>query len=437
VANINRLEGEARRGPRVSRSARRGPAAALAHPQFRLLFIGTTLSMLAFGMMQVVQGVVAFDLTGRNSAVGLVSFGSGIAMLILSPIGGTLSDRISKKRLLTGTQVVIGATFAVVALLIATGWITIALLACSTLVLGCMFAIMSPTRQAWVADLLDGPDLAHGVALQQLTQNATRIVGPLIAGALIAAEAVGTAGTYVTMALLFAGVVVVLALMAPSPPRHRATRTSVTADLVEGFRYIWRAPGVRLDALMFVGVVLSAFTYATLMPGYLVHALGRPANQVGLLFGAAAAGGVAATLVLTALPLRHPSAAMLGSGGALAASLALLVIVPNFVAALLVAALIGASSSGFQMLNNVNLMRQADPAYLGRVMATTLMAYGLSAIFAYPIGTLADWVGERGALATLAGACALVIAMGAPYSLRMTPRPGLLRLDESKRTSSG
>jgi hypothetical protein len=270
-----------------------------------------------------------------------------------------------------------------------------------------------------------------------LTQNATRIVGPLIAGALIAAEAVGTAGTYVTMALLFAGVVVALALMAPSPPRHRATRTSVTADLVEGFRYIWRAPGVRLDALMFVGVVLSAFTYATLMPGYLVHALGRPANQVGLLFGAAAAGGVAATLVLTALPLRHPSAAMLGSGGALAASLALLVIVPNFATALPVTALIGASSSAFQMLNNVNLMRQADPAYLGRVMATTLMAYGLSAIFAFPIGTLADLVGERGALATLAGACALVIAMGAPYSLRMTPRPGLLRSDESKGTSSG
>src|SRR5712692_4325557 len=97
----------------LERDARRGPAAALAYPQFRLLFIGTTLSMLAFGMMQVVQGVVAFDLTGRNGAVGLVYPGQGIAMLMLSPLGGTLSDRISKRRLLTGTQIVMGATFVV------------------------------------------------------------------------------------------------------------------------------------------------------------------------------------------------------------------------------------------------------------------------------------------------------------------------------------
>jgi MFS family permease len=413
VANVDRLERDARRGPRSSTAARRGPAAVLAYPQFRLLCIGTTLSMLAFGMMQVVQGVVAFDLTGRNGAVGLVSLGQGIAMLTLSPIGGTLSDRISKKRLLTWTQFVIGVTFAVVAVLIATNWITIQLLACATLVMGCMFAVMSPTRQAWTADLLDGADLAHGVALQQLIQNGTRIIGPLIAGALIATDGVGTAGTYFSMALLFAGVVVVLAMMAPSPPRQRVTRTSVSADLAAGFRYIWGAPVVRLYALTFVGVVLSAFTYSTLMPGYLVHALGHPANQVGLLFGAAAAGGVAVTLLLTALPLRNPSAAMLGAGGALAASLALLAVVPDFPTALLVAPLIGASSSAFQMLNNVNLMRKADPAFLGRVMATTLMAYGLQSIFAYPIGTLADRVGERGAFGMLAGACALVIVVGA------------------------
>src|SRR5689334_7531938 len=95
-----------------------GPFAVLGNVQFRLLFIGTTLSMLAFGMMQVVQGVVAFNLTGKNSAVGIVFLGQGLSMLFLSPVGGTLSDRVSKKRLLSSVQFVIGALFGLVAVLV-------------------------------------------------------------------------------------------------------------------------------------------------------------------------------------------------------------------------------------------------------------------------------------------------------------------------------
>lgn len=403
-------------------AARNGSAlAVLGNAQYRLLFIGTTLTMLAFGMMQVAQGVVAFELTGKNSAVGFVFLGQGISMLLLSPLGGALSDRISKKRLLTASQFMIGAIFAVIALLIASGLITIILLAAATLVLGCMYSLMGPSRQAWVGDLLDGPDLARGVALQQLMMNTTRIVGPLLAGVLIAAEPIGTAGTYAAMAGLFAGVVVVLALMAPTPPRPRKTRTSVKADLTAGFAYLWRAADVRLLALVFVGVVLSGFSYQTIMPGYLEHTLGHPASHLGLLFGAAAAGGIVATLVLAARRVQNPAAAMLGFGGALAATLALLAVAPGFSAALIVAALVGASSSGFQMLNNVNLMERTDPAYLGRVMAVTMMAFGLNSIVAYPIGAVADRVGERATLAGLAVACLLVVAAGA-LAIRTTPK---------------
>src|SRR5262245_20409548 len=139
---------------------RQNPFRVLSDSQFRLLFFGTTLSMLAFGMMQVVQGVVAFNLTGKNGAVGFVVFGQGIAMLVLSPIGGTLSDRVSKKKLLTGAQFIIGLMYAAVGLLVATDLITLLFLAGASLVLGCMFSMMGPTRQAWIGDILDGPDLS-------------------------------------------------------------------------------------------------------------------------------------------------------------------------------------------------------------------------------------------------------------------------------------
>jgi MFS family permease len=399
----------------------RTPLSVLGNAQYRLLFAGTTLTMLAFGMMQVAQGVVAFELTGQNRAVGFVYLGQGIAMLALSPIGGTLSDRLSKKRLLTGSQFVIGAMFGLIALLIAGGLITIELLAGATLVLGCMYALMGPARQAWIADLLEGPDLARGVALQQLMMNLTRIVGPLLAGVLIAADSVGTAGTYGVMAALFAGVVVVLALMAPTPPRRRTAPTSVTADLSAGFAYAWRTAEVRLLALVFVGVVLSAFSYQTIMPGYLEHALGRPVSQLGLLFGATATGGIVVTLGMAARRVRNPAAVMLLCGGALAVGLALLAFAPSFAVALVVAALVGASSSGFQMLNNVTLMERTNPRYLGRVMAVTMMAFGLNAIVAYPIGAIADRVGERATLAGLSVACLLVVTAGT-LALRAAPK---------------
>lgn len=402
-------------------SGGQNPLGVLRHGQYRLLFIGTALSMLAFGMMQVVQGVVAFQLTGRNGAVGFVYLGQGLSMLLLSPLGGTLSDRVSKKRLLSTVQFVIGAMFGLVAVLIAADRLTIMLLAGVGLVLGCMYSVMGPTRQAWVGDLLDGPDLARGVALQQLMMNTTRIVGPLLAGALIAAEPIGPAGTYFAMAGLFAGVVLVLAAMAPTPPRPRATETSVWVDISQGFRYMGRTPDVRLLALVFAGVVLSGFSYQTIMPGYIKNALGHPASHLGLLFGATAGGGIVATLVLAARRVPNPAVIMLVFGGTLAVSLVVLATAPTFEAALPVVALVGAASSGFQMLNNVNLMERTDPRYFGRVMAVTMMAFGVNSIVAYPVGALADGIGERATLLGLACACLSVVAAGA-LAMRSAPQ---------------
>lgn len=393
-----------------------GPFAVLGHSQFRLLFIGTTLAMLAFGMMQVAQGVVAFNLTGKNSAVGFVFLGQGISMLILSPLGGTLSDRVSKKKLLTGAQFVIGAMFALIAVLIATGVITILILAGASLVLGCMYAMMGPTRQAWVGDLLSGPELARGVALQQLMMNTTRIAGPLIAGLLIATQGIGTAGTYAAMAILFAGVVLVLLRMAPSPPRVRENPTSVRMDLGEGFGYVWRTSEVRSLAIVFVGVVLTGFTYQAIMPGYLENSLGQPASYLGVLYGATAIGGIIVTLVLAARPPENATKPMVVFGLGMAASLALLGVSPTFMSALGVAAFVGASSSGFQMLNNISLMRASDPKYFGRVMAVTMMAFGVNSIVSYPVGLTADEIGERATLVLLGAGCFLVVVAGAIFS---------------------
>jgi MFS family permease len=330
-------------------------------------------------------------------------------MLFLSPWAAPFRTA-SRRSGWTGAQFAIGTMFALIAVAIVTGWINIYLLAGATLVLGVMYAVMGPTRQAWVGDLLEGPALAHGVALQQLMMNATRIVGPLLAGALIAAESMGTAGAYFTMAALFGGVVLILAMMEPSPPRPRAEATSVKADLTEGFWYIWHArhPPARSGVRGHRAQRLLLHDPHAGLPREHAGAPGKPpwaAARVGR-------GGRHPCHARWPRQPSNPTLVMLGFGAALAGSLAILAIAPNFGLALAAGAMVGVCSSGFQMLNNVNLMERCDPVYFGRVMAVTMMAFGVNSIFAYPVGIVADQVGERATLLGLAVLCMGVVALG-------------------------
>ena len=384
---------------------------ALENRNFRLLFFGTLFAQLTFGMKNVVQGIVAFDLTGKNSSVGLVALGTGVTMVVFGPVGGALGDRLSKRKLLLISQTTIGVIFAAVGLLIVTGQITIWLLVLSTLFLGSAFAIMGPTRQAWIGELLSGPHLVNGIALQQIAMNGTRVVGPFLVGALVAISFINAGGTYLFMSGAFAVVVGMLWLMPTSAPSQPSGR-SVMGDLVEGARYIWRTPELRLLAMLFVGTVMTAFSYQTLLPGFLNHELHRPSKDLGLFYGAAAVGGLVVTLFLAGNAKRSTWSLMFVVGALLGLSLLGLAAAPNVALALTAMVGVGAFSSAFQLLNNVNLMRLCAPEFYGRVMSVTMMSFGLSSIASYPIGVLADRVGERASLVGCACGALIVVVSG-------------------------
>src|SRR5437016_13100255 len=241
---------------------------ALSHRDFRILWIGAVFAQLSFSMQPVAQGVVAFDLTSKNSAVGFVSLGMGISMVTLGPVGGVLADRLSKRKLLFFSQTVIGVMFGVIGTLILTDTVTIVLLMLSTLTMGTMFPIMGPPRQAWTGDMLKGPTLGNGVALNQMAMNGTRLVGPFLAGGLIALPWVDVGGTYLFMALNYA-LVVVLLFFSPPTTRSEPTGRSVSGDLTAGIRYIWQTPDLRLLTAAFAGIAMAGLSYQVLMPGLL------------------------------------------------------------------------------------------------------------------------------------------------------------------------
>ena len=385
--------------------------ASLEHGHYRLLWFGTSLAFLAFMMQFVLQSIVAFDLTGKNSAVGLVGVGMGVATIAISPFGGAIADRVSKRKLLLVGQGTVGASFFVVGILILTGLITIYWLVVATFVMGVVFSFIAPARQAWVGELLPRELVPNGIALTQVSMTGTRIVGPFIAGALIAIPFIGTGGAYLFMGGLFVVVVLTLAKLPPSKPRNpELPATSVLTDMRLGVRHLQERPRLQLLAYGFILVAITGYSFQVVMPGFLENELGVSSERLWLILVVSAVTGLVATLGLAAVAgSRCAWPVMLVSCGGLGISLVAAAFVPSFPLLLVCMLLTGAGMGGFQMLNNALIMRESEPAFYGRVMSLTMLAWGAHGIAGLPVGVLADAIGERETLFVL-GVCVIAIA---------------------------
>jgi MFS family permease len=385
--------------------------AALAIAPFRVLWLGTLTSFLAFFMSTVVNSVVAFQLTGSNRAVGTVIFAQGLAMLAFVPFGGALADRWPKRRVVAVGQGVAGATFAALGALVVAESIAILHLAIGSFAVGVCFAFIAPARQALVGELVPPERRGNATALALIANNASRIGGPAAAGVLLAWDAAGASAAYFAMGALYALAASTLRWL---PPSHgRADRAiTVLGDVADGLRYVRSQPQLRMLLLQFVAVIMVGFPYVAVMPGLVENQLGRGAEGVSLLAGTAAAGGLL-TSVLVARVADAPRARTVTSGLGLGFALSLfaIAIAPSFALAALASFAIGAASGGYQTLATSVMLAETEPIYIGRVMSLTMIAFAGFGLMGLPIGWLADAVGERGALAAMGAAAATAIAL--------------------------
>lgn len=401
---------------------------SLALPDFRILWLGTSFAFIAFMMSWTTQSVVAFDLAGTNKAVGVVSLGSGLAMLVVGPFGGVLADRFSKRRLLLLGQSMVALTFLVIGLLILSDAITIALLVAATFVMGIAFSFTGPTRQAYVGELVPRDKLPNAVALSQMPMTVSRVVSPLLAGALIGISVIGAGGTYLFMTGLF---VIVLGTLwrLPNSGRRQGPARSVRADFTAGFAHVRSRPRLRLLVLSFILLVMLGFPYQTVLPALLENELARPAREVGFMLGISAAGGLAAALAVAGLAGgRFAWPTMYGMGLLFGGALIVLAAMPTYGLALAVMVIVGVGSTGFQMLNNALQMSETEPAYYGRVMSLTMLAWGSQSLTAMPYATLADAAGERTALVVMGCAVLGLVAVSMLVAAaigRRAEEPGL------------
>lgn len=376
---------------------------SLGVPVYRVLLIGSALAFISFNAWGPVQGVVAFELTGNNRAVGLVVFGQGIAMTILNPISGAIADRISKRFLILTCQVVAFTTMVITGTLVLTGLISIVWLMLGSFTVGTMFAFNGPARNALLGDLMSEDRLGNAIALMQVGANFARTAAPFLAGALLAWDAVGATGAYFVMAAIMAVVILTYRRLPDTPVAPGRNETSLLEDVRIGVRHVAGNPRLLHALVSFHTVAMLGFGYTVLMPGYSIDVLGAGNAGVGILLGSAAAGGVVTSLFAAGIAdSRHAGTLLYCASFLLGLSLIATGFAPNLLIAVGTMALVGGGSSAFQTLNNVVALRHSQRDFYGRVMGFMFIAWGFTNLAGLPVGYLADVFGER----------ALIVAMG-------------------------
>ena len=395
--------------------------AGLRVPAFRTLWIGGGLASTGFFVSTVVHAVVAFELTGTNRAVGYVAFGRGIAQIVLAPLGGALADRLPKKLVLILGQSVSVLVFFGLALLHASGRLAVPHLAAATFAIGSTFAFLAPARQAYVVELVDEDQRGNAVALNQVALNASRVIGPALAGVLLAWSFSGPTGAFVVMGALYLVAVLIFTRL-PRAAAQPKPRQSVRADIVEGVRYVGGHRRLRLLLGFFVLTILAGFGHVTVLPAFVEHALHRESGAISALLTASALGGLSASLAVAPLA-DSPRAQQLyvGAGFGFGVMLLLLSRTESFAMAAVAMFLVGMTTSTMMTLNGAVLLGAAEPRYVGRVMSLAMLAFGGFGVIGPAVGWLADAYGEPAMLAAM-GALTLSVSLVFGWKLRERQR---------------
>jgi MFS family permease len=390
---------------------RRWPASfeALNYRDFRLLWSGALVSNVGTWLQAVAQGWLVLQLTNSALLLGLVSAVGSIPVMTLSLFGGVLADQFDRRRLLIVAEIGLTVFTLIMAALVTAHLITVSWLLILVLLVGVASALSGPTWQSFLSDLVPDEVLLNAIALNSAQFNVARVLGPAMAGTLIAI--IGIAGCFTLNGLSFVAVIVAL-LMMHRPLRERVPRRlSPWQSLVEGVRYTIHHPQVR--AIMSLATVHTVFgmPFLMLMPVFARDVYHGTAGDLGIFLSAMGAGAVAGALITARFgAVRRKGALILGMEAIFALSLLLFAHMPVRVAALPALALVGFWMVSFFAVANSALQILSEDAVRGRVMSIwTIASWGIT-----PLGSL--WAG---AAATRLGA-PTVVSLGAVICLLYT-----------------
>jgi MFS family permease len=389
--------------------------AALRHRNFRLFITGQFISLCGTWMQVIAQGWLVLQLTDSPLAVGLVTALGSLPILLFTLYGGVLADRVNKRRFILALQTLMLAEALTLAVLTATHLITVHWVMGLAAFSGLLSAFEVPTRQSFLAEIVEREDLMNAIALNSSAFNLARVVGPAVAAGLIAS--VGLAACFFANAASYLAVIASLVRM--DPGQSPALRTeSIAVALKQGFSFVFRSRWPRALVTIVGTFSVFGFSFLPLMPVFARDVLRAGASGYAALVAGIGVGAAGAAFFLAGFGSRiRRSRLVLGSSILFGIVLTAASLAPEFWSALLLFTITGCAMALSGIAANTMLQTLAPDELRGRVMGFySFLVLGLAPFGSFQAGWVAEQFGVRAAFA-LGGLMCLTVAVG--LSLRM------------------
>lgn len=389
---------------------------SLRHRNFQLFFGGQLISLVGTWMQAVAQAWLVYRLTGSSLLLGTVGFASQFPVFLVAPIGGTIVDRHNRHRLIIATQTASMVLAFILAWLTLSHRVQVWHIFVLAALLGVVNAFDIPGRQAFLVDMVGREDLMNAIALNSSMFNGARIVGPAVAGILVAA--VGEGWCFLANAASYLAVIAGLLLMDVRRYEPPARTASALEHIIEGFQYVRQTAPIRALLLLLGLVSLVGMPYAVLMPIFADRILHVGARGLGLLMGATGVGALLGALTLAAKQgLKGLGKWVAICSVGFGASLILFAFARSLWLALVLLLPVGFTIM-VQMASSNTLIQSMVPDHLrGRVMAVySMMFMGMAPFGSFFAGALADRLGAPITVAIGGVAC---IAGSALFAARL------------------
>jgi MFS family permease len=389
---------------------------AFRHRNYQLFFAGQLVSLTGTWMQSVAESWLVFRLTGSAALLGVTSFATLAPVFLFATLGGILADRVDRRRILIATQSISMVLPLTLAALTLTGhvrvWHVFVLATC----LGIVNAFDIPARQSFVVEMVGREDLSNAIALNSSMVNGARVVGPAVAGLLVAA--VGEGWCFLINGISYVAVIAGLVMMTVPARKRPVARRSAWRETVEGFQFATRTTPIRALLTLLGLLSFAGMPYSVLMPVFAESILGAGPRGLGLLMGASGLGALGGALAL----LSRRGVRGLGRWVAVsAAAFGVALIGFSFSRTFWLSALllipVGAAMMVEMAASNTLLQAMVPDNLRGRVMALySMMFMGMA-----PFGALfAGWMAERsGAPITVAIGGVVCIAGAGVFSLHL------------------
>lgn len=374
-------------------SSSRATFSSLRHRNFRLFFIGQSISNSGNWLTNVALTLFVLKIAGTGVGVGFLAACQFGPLLFLSAWGGAVADRVDKRRMLLLTQsleMLQSTALSVFAFMPHPPLVGLYALAALG---GVLLSLDNPLRRSFVAEMVPAADLPNAVVLYSTIVNLSRIFGPSLAGLLVVTTGFGWC--FAIDALSYVAVIWCLVIMRPEELHRLGRRDRTSGGVRDGLRYAWSVPALRVSFAMLAAITMLAYNFTVTLPLFVTRGLGASETVFTTIYSVMAFGSVTSALVVARrghVTLRYVSMAAAGLG----AALLLLAASPGVAWATLAAFLTGGTSLAFMTANTTVVQLEARGDMHGRMLALQTVCLGASALFGGPLlGWIADTMGGR------------------------------------------